>query len=260
LYEGHPYGKDTSGTAEDVTGLSRNEIADLYQAYVNPGSAVLAISGDISLKETEGLVKRVFSRWTGRPRALQKVAHAALRKERTVERKILQTHMIFAFSGPGITSDERYATEVLNGVLSGMGGRIHKRLREERPYAYALTFFNQMAYETGVLGIYIGTDRKHVRDVEKIVANEIGQIRMHGFSQEEIANAKRYIIGNHRTRMQGNSAIASSMCLDTMHGLKADHFKRWPVLIDNVTKEKVDEIARKYLVLDRMVTIQIGPT
>ena len=59
LYEGHPYGKDVSGRAEDVMRLTRKEIAGLYKAYVSPGSAVLAISGNINLKETEKFVERV---------------------------------------------------------------------------------------------------------------------------------------------------------------------------------------------------------
>ncbi len=75
LYEGHPYGKDVSGTAEDVMRLSRKEIADLYKAYVSPGSAVLAISGDINLKETEKLVGRAFARWTGGAHTLEKLPH-----------------------------------------------------------------------------------------------------------------------------------------------------------------------------------------
>ncbi len=259
LYEGHPYGKDVSGAAEDVVKLTRKEIAGLYEKYVTPGAAVLAISGDINLKETEELVGKMYSRWKGAGRALAALPHAAQSKEHTVARQIFQTHMIFTFIGPGVISPDRYAIEVMSGALSGMGGRIHKRLREERPYAYAVTFFNQMAYETGALGIYIGTDRKHVDDIKKVVANEIREIREHGFSEEEITNARRYLIGTQRTRMQTNSAIVSSMCLDTIYGLKADHFKRWPALIAKVSKADVDKAARTYLTPDTMVTIEVGP-
>ncbi|HVN23766.1 MAG TPA: pitrilysin family protein [Syntrophorhabdales bacterium] len=260
LYGGHPYGKDVSGTAEDVTGLTRNEITTLYKTYVSPGSAVLAISGNIDLMETEERARRIFSRWGGGVHTLEAVLHEASRKEHLVNREIFQTHMIFAFLGPGVVSADRYPVEVMNGALSRMGGRIHKRLREERPYAYAVTFFNQMAYETGALGIYIGTDQKHVEDVKRVVVHEIEEICEQGFSEEEIANARKYLTGNQRARMQTNSAIVSSMCLDTMYGLKADHYRRWPALINNVTTQDVDEAARKYLLLDRMVTIQLGPS
>jgi zinc protease len=260
LYEGHPYGKDASGSAQDVARLSSGDVAGLYKGYVSPKGAVLAVSGDINLNETEKLLRSVFSGWTGKAHTMKKLPLVTKRKDQKVDRKIFQTHMIFAFLGPGLTSEERYAAEVMDAVLSGMGGRIHRRLREERPYAYALTFFNQMAYETAALGIYIGTDQKYVAEVEKVVNAEIEQIHKDGFTEEEIANAKRYLIGNHKTRMQTNSAIASSMCLDTIYGLKADYFKRWPALVEKVTKEEVDGVAKKYLTLDKMVTIQLGPT
>jgi zinc protease len=206
------------------------------------------------------MLRSLFSGWRGKAHPLKTLAPAAKKKEQHVERKIFQTHMVFSFLGPGLASDERYAAEVMDAVLSGMGGRIHRRLREERPYAYALTFFNQMAYETAALGIYIGTDLKYVDEIRKVVNAEIEQIHKDGFTGEEIANAKRYLVGNHRTRMQTNSAIASSMCLDTIYGLKADFFKRWPALIEKVTKEEVDAVARKYLATDKMVVIQLGPT
>ncbi len=42
----------------------------------------------------------------------------------------MQNHLIFGFLGPGLIDDDRYAVEVLDSIL-GMGGRIHKVLREE---------------------------------------------------------------------------------------------------------------------------------
>ena len=259
LYEGHPYGRDALGNATDVARLTHKEIAALYKDCVSPKGAVLALSGDIDLKETERLVRSIFGAWKGKARSLRKLPHVATKKEKTIRREMLQTHMIFAFSGPGLIEEDRYAAEVMDSVLSGMGGRIHKRLREERPYAYALTFFNQMAYETGALGIYIGTEQKHVRDIEDVVGKEIGEIRKEGFSEEEVTNAKRYLVGTHRIRMQSNSAIASSMCLDTMYGLKPDFFKRWPERIEKVTRDEVNAAAKKYLLPEKMVEITVGP-
>jgi len=40
--------------------------------------------------------------------------------------------------------------------------------------------------------------------------------------------------------------------------LKPNYFKVWPGLIEKVTKEDVDRVARKYLTLDRMVQVTIG--
>ena len=80
------------------------------------------------------------------------------------------------------------------------------------------------------MGIYIGTDKKHVKEVEAIVKAEIERLRDEGFTDKEVADAKKYIIGNHYIRKQSNGSIATDMCLDTMYGMKAGFFKEWPRL------------------------------
>jgi zinc protease len=260
LYAGHPYAADQVGTPGDVAGLTKADLDGLYGGYVSPGGAVLALSGDMEPARAEDLVRTLFLDWKGPGHTLRKHTHElASGREKIVEREMLQTHLIFGFPGPGLIADDRYPVEVMNAILSGMGGRIHRKLREENPFAYAVTFFNQETYETGAVGIYIGTDRTHMADVERIAREEIGKMREEGFSEEEVETAKRYMIGNHYIRMQTNGAMASSMCLDAIYGLTPGFFKVWPKQAERVTKEQVDEAVRKYLILDRMVKIAVGP-
>ena len=261
LYEGHPYSKDPIGKERDVEGSTGiDDLERLYKEYVSPSNAVLAISGDINEKELTTLARELFSGWKGETHMLRKEPARVSQKNVTVEKDILQTHLIFGFPGPGLLDKDRYAAEVMDAILSGMGGRIHKVLREDNPYAYALTFFNQMAYETGGMGIYIGTDRKLAGEVERIVRVEIDRILRDGFTQKEVVNGKNYLIGNHYITMQSNGAITTAMCFDTMYGLKPNYFKVWPGSIEKVTKEDVDRIARKYLTFERMVQVMIGKT
>jgi predicted Zn-dependent peptidase len=76
-----------------------------------------------------------------------------------------------------------------------MGGRMHRVFREEKPSAYAVTFFNQMAYETGAMGIYIGTSKEFARDVIRTAREEIEKIRREGISDKEVRDGKNYLIG-----------------------------------------------------------------
>lgn len=258
LYDGHPYGRDAIGEERDIQGIGPEELQKLYGDYVTPANAVLAVSGDIDEKELVSLLESLFSRWKGKGRALRKEPVTALKKEIHIEKDIMQAHMIFGFIGPGFLDEDRYPAEVMDAILSGMGGRIHKILREENPYAYALTFFNQMAYEVGGMGIYIGTDRKLTGKVEVIVKAEIERILKEGFTDKEVTDGKNYLIGNHLISLQYNSTISASMCFDTIYGLGPDHFKVWPTKIEMVTKDDVNRVARKYLSPDTMVQVTIG--
>jgi len=260
LYGGHPYARDQMGSIADVAGLTREDMEGLYRDYVGPRGAVLALSGDVGRKEAEALVRTLFSDWSGDDREMKKMVHSlGPARDRALLRDMLQTHVIFGFVGPGLIDRDRYPVEVMHAILSGMGGRVHKRLREENPYAYAVTFFNQQAYEVGALGIYIGTDRTLLAEVERIVRDEIEAIRAEGFTEEEVARAKEYMVGNHSIKTQTNGAMASAMCLDTLYGLKPNFFKVWPEKVERVSKDEVDGAARKYLLPDRMVKVLVGP-
>jgi len=258
IFAGHPYSRDPMGSEKDVETLSLKDLESAYRRYVTPHGAVLALSGDIDEKEVFPYFEELFGGWEGQESALTRVAAKHAGKEVTVAKDIQQTHMVFGFLGPGLTDRDRYAAEVLDAVLSGMGGRIHRVLREENPYAYAVTFFNQMAYETGAMGIYIGTSEEFAKDVIRIAREEIERIRREGISDKEVRDGKNYLIGNHYIRMQSNGAIVSSMCFDALYGLSPDLFKTWPGLIEKVTKQDVDRVARKYLTLDSMVRLIVG--
>jgi predicted Zn-dependent peptidase len=77
-------------------------------------------------------------------------------------------------------------------------------------------------------------------------------------TDKEIEDGKNNLIGNHYIRTQSNGSIATSMCFDTMYGMKPGFFKEYPARIGKVTKEEVDGVARKYLVLDKMVEMAVG--
>jgi len=258
LFANHPYSRDPLGSEKDVEALSLEDASGIYRRYVTPQGAVLAFSGDIDEKQVFAFVDELFGGWKGQKTELQKMYVKPSRQDVAVEKNIQQTHIVFGFTGPGLIDKDRFAVEVLDAVLSGMGGRIHRVLREENPYAYAVTFFNQMAYETGATGIYIGTSEAFVKDVIRIAREEIEKIREKGFSEKEIEDGKAYLIGNHYIRMQSNGAITSTMCFDTLYGLEPDMFKTWPSAIEKVTKKDVDRVAGKYLYLDSMVQILVG--
>jgi predicted Zn-dependent peptidase len=58
--------------------------------------------------------------------------------------------------------------------------------------------------------------------------------------------------------MQANAAIATSMCLDTMYGLKPGYFKVWPEYVKSVRKDDVNVAAKKYLLTGKMVEVAVG--
>jgi len=258
IFEGHPYSKDPDGNERDVKNITVSDLNAIYKKYVTPQEAILAISGDVDYAEIKGLFEEFFSDFNGEKVTLKKVLPKQKKQEVFEKKKMGQRHLIFGFLGPGIIDKDKYAVEVMAAILSGMGGRIHRILREENPYAYALTFFNRQDYETGSMGIYIGTDEKYKDSVKRIAIDELKRIAKDGFTPEEVKNAKNRLIGNKLIRMQSNINISSEMCLDTIYGLGFDYFKRWQNYIEQVTDADVNNATKKYIDLDKMVLVEVG--
>jgi zinc protease len=258
LYKGHPYSMDPRGVEKDVEGVTIEDLKVLHKRFVSPSNTVIAISGDVDEKQLFSIITELFAPWSGEKNLLRSQIIEPARREASIEKDIMQTHMVFGFLAPGLLDNDRYAIEVMDSILSGMGGRIHRVLREENPYAYALTFFNQMAYEVSGMGIYIGTDIKYVKDVERIVKEEITKIIEKGFTDKEVNDGKSYLIGNHYISMQSNGAMTTSMCFDTMYGLPPNHFKLYPSYIEKITRQDVNRVARKYFSLEKMVQVSVG--
>jgi len=258
IFEGHPYSKDPDGNERDVKNITVSDLNAIYKKYVTPQEAILAISGDVDYAEIKGLFEEFFSDFNGEKVTLKKVLPKQKKQEVFEKKKMGQRHLIFGFLGPGIIDKDKYAVEVMAAILSGMGGRIHRILREENPYAYALTFFNRQDYETGSMGIYIGTDEKYKDSVKRIAIDELKRIAKDGFTPEEVKNAKNRLIGNKLIRMQSNINISSEMCLDTIYGLGPDYFKRWQNYIEQVTDADVNNATKKYIDLDKMVLVEVG--
>jgi len=258
IFEGHPYSKDPDGNERDVKNITVSDLNAIYKKYVTPQEAILAISGDVDYAEIKGLFEEFFSDFNGEKVTLKKVLPKQKKQEVFEKKKMGQRHLIFGFLGPGIIDKDKYAVEVMAAILSGMGGRIHRILREENPYAYALTFFNRQDYETGSMGIYIGTDEKYKDSVKRIAIDELKRIAKNGFTPEEVKNAKNRLIGNKLIRMQSNINISSEMCLDTIYGLGPDYFKRWQNYIEQVTDADVNNATKKYIDLDKMVLVEVG--
>ncbi|MDW8002683.1 MAG: pitrilysin family protein [Deltaproteobacteria bacterium] len=258
LYKDHPYGKDPSGTFEDVASITIEDLRSIYETHVSPKNCVLAISGDLDVHEVEKLIKELFSNWTGPKKELKKEKITTQTGSVHLEKEIFQTHMIFGFPGVAFTEEDRFKMEIIDAILSGMGGRIYRVLREKNPYAYATSFFNQMGFDSGSIGIYAAFDPANLNNVRTAVEKELESLMKDGFSLKEIDRAKKYLVGNYLISMQSNSFIAHRMMVDTIYGLGHDFFKRWPKRIMEVTPFELNEALKKYLRPEKSLVVTVG--
>lgn len=263
LYGAHPYGMDMLGTKTSVDKLNREDILEYYTQFLRSDNLVIVVVGDFELNETIDLLKTKFALIPGRKTkipAIKKVKplNEIKRSEKSVKEKE-QVHILLGFLGTTVTSEDQYSLQVLDAILSGQGGRLFVKLRDEQSLAYDLRAMNVAGIDPGYFALYIASSAEKEEQAIQGLIGEIKRVLDSGVNEEEVERAKKYIVGNYEISLQSNSSMASNIALNEIYNLGYDFYKKYPEKINSVTVNNVNEIGKKYLNLNKYVLSIIKP-
>lgn len=250
LYEKHPYRMDTIGTLDSIQRITQKDLKEYYHRIAVPENMIITVVGDVDSNQIVAALQKEFKRMKKSGTSLPIIPQEQpLKKTRVLEvhREKEQAHFVLGFLGATVISRDRYALDVLDAALSGMGGRLFYELRDRQSLAYSLAFISNVNLDPGYLCVYMGTHPDKVEAAIKSVLRELRKIKDEGLSSDEVERAKRYLVGNFEIGLQTNGAHASQMSFDELVGLGYDHLQRYPEEIQKVTREEVHRVAQKYL-------------
>jgi zinc protease len=262
LYEKHPYRMDTFGTLDSIQRLTQKDLKENYQRIVIPENMVITVVGDVDQTKVLLAVKKGFGdlkrESTSAPSISQEPLVQRRRKAEIIKMKE-QAHFVLGFLGVSFHHPDSYALTVLDAALSGQGGRLFHELRDKESLAYALDFMAHPNLDPGFIGIYMGTHPNKLETAIEAVLRELKKVREEGVTEEEVDRAKKYLIGNFEIGLQTNGAQANQMSLDELYGFGFDHYQKYPLEIQKVTKEDVNRVAKQYFNLESYVIAIIKP-
>lgn len=265
LFQGHPYGLNTLGAEGSLARLKVDDLKAIYEEHAVPEKMVLTVAGAVKAVEVKELVDKLFGQWQGPDSRGRFVEESFLAPELpakpeifTIDRDKEQVHIIIGFLGTTLTSDDRFALEVLDNILSGQSGRLFAELRDKKSLAYSLSAFSLVGLDTGSFGIYIGTSPDKRDDAIKSLWKELYLVMEQEVSDKELQRAQNVLTSSYEMRLQTHSEQAMEMALNETYGLGQDHGTRYIQKINKVDKAKILEVARKYIQPDHYVMVTVG--
>jgi predicted Zn-dependent peptidase len=192
----HPLGMCVLGTDETVSNIRKKTILDYISRFYTPRRIIITAAGNIDhdalVAHFEPLFRSINSGKEDPPRSIPHVHSDISCHWKDLE----QVHICLGGKAPNLSSDVRFAGAVLNTILGGnMSSRLFQEIREKRGLAYSLYSFLSAYMDTGLMGVYVGTDPAHVNQVLEIVHREIGKIRDGEVSQSDLSAALEHLMG-----------------------------------------------------------------
>jgi zinc protease len=249
LFPQHPYALRSNGSVESVQRLTQEDLLDFRDRYVVAKNGVVFVFGDVS----PGEVKQLFEQALGKMRpgelALKNVQPATpLGKTETVESRKdkAQGVIMVGFRGASLSSPDRYPLELIDEASSDLGSRFFIRIREQMGLAYYVGANQMQGLVPGLFAFYLGTDPQKIEPVKTALLDEIHKLATEGLTPEELARAKKKLIGQQEIANQSNDTFGFHCALDELYGLGFDYYKRLEHDVNGITLDDVKRVATKY--------------
>ncbi len=260
MFAGHAYARDPQGTQETIQGLSQSDVRRCYEELTQAAGSLVVVSGQCDPDLWVNKFNQSIGSWKPTKTlsgtsleviSADKFAFKELNKE--------QTHIITGYRGLTIGNSQRYAMQILQSILGGMGGRLFVELREKASLAYSVSPINFEGIDTGYCGAYIGCSPDKGKKAVDMMLAEFEKISSHAPSEAELERAKSYLIGRHDIDLQRNSAFASGILFNELYGLPYQEIFEYAQRISEVTAKDVQSLAAQ-IFSQKRVCVAVGAT
>ena len=262
LYGEHPYAK-TSPSPEDVEKLTRDALVDFHSRTYLPNNAVMIVVGDVDLEDAVADIDERFNRWQPGEITETKFAKFPVATETTltiVDRPgSAQSNIVLANIAIDRKNPDYFPFLVMNQVLgAGASSRVFMNLREEKGYTYgAYTRFDAKR---------LGGDFEATAEVRTTVTGdslkeffyELNRIRDESVSEEELNDAKNFLIGVFPIRAETQEGLTNLIVSQYLHGLPEDYLQTYRDNVRAVTAADVKRVAEKYVQPEKISIVIVG--
>ena len=92
----------------------------------------------------------------------------------------------------------------------------------------------------------------------RLAQDEIRKLREQPVSEQELNDAKNYLIGSFPLRFDTNRKVAGFLGQVELFGLGLDFVNRYSELIGKVNREDVLRVAKQFLQPEKLITVIVG--
>ena len=262
LFSNHPYSLRPSGRVASVEKLSPADLKAFKDEYIVAQNGVLAVFGDVKAEDVLKLVEKNFGTMPAGQMALSDpptpVAPSAPINV-VEERNKQQAVVMIGYPGSDVLSPDRTLLDLLNEASNDLGSRFFNRIREQMGLAYFVGAGNFAGLAPGSFVFYLGTDPKKVDAVTAELQDEISGLSRDGLTDEELARAKKKLLGSEAIRNQSNSTFAANVAVDELVGLGFDNYLKRKEQVESATIGDIRNAAAKYFATPSRVEVIVRP-
>lgn len=248
-FPNHPYGRPVAGTLASVPTISRDDLKTFVARNLARDNLKIAVVGDITAEKLGPALDAMFGALPAKAQLtpVPDVEPQGLGTDVVKTLAVPQTSIVFGGIGLKRDDPDFIPAFVLNHIFGGsaFSSRLFKEVREKRGLAYSV--YSHLAPLDHAALILGGTATKNDRAAESatLIRAEYERLLTVGPSEEELADAKSYLIGSFALRFDSSAKVASQLLQIQIDNLGIDYIDIRNELVAKVTLEDVKRVAAR---------------
>jgi zinc protease len=260
---GHPYGRPANGTRETVSALTAADLKEFVATRFVRSRLHVALVGDIDAAGAKAWVEHAFGKLKQDATLgdLPPFTPVNVGKSRIVDFTAPQATVLFVQPGIVRKDPDFFPAYLANYVLGGGGfsARLMNEVRDKRGLVYGIGSDLWTMDAGGLIAGQFQTNPEKVVEAIKIVRDEWTRMAAEGPTEQELTDAKTYLMGYYPRNFTSTRAAAQALRGLQMEGLGIDYVERRQKEIAAVTPDDVRRVAKRLLHADQLSFIVVGP-
>ncbi len=257
-FAGQPIGRSILGTRASVRSFDRSRLfAYLARNYRAPDMVIVA-AGAVEHAAVVSEVERRFATFAGPAAPLPEPARF-IGGSRIERRELEQVHIAVALQGLPQRDPDLYSLQVFTSLLGGgMSSRLFQEVREQRGLCYAIYAFHSPYTDSGMFGLYAGTDAEDVAELMRVVVGEI-HAAAEAISESEVARAKAQMKAGLLMALESSSARAEQLARQIIAWGRPIPLDEIVAKVEAVTVASTRAAGRALIARSRPAIAALGP-
>ena len=257
----HPYGRPANGDLVSVPALARDDVVAAHKRLFARSNLKIAAVGAVDAGRLSQLLDASFG---GLPPApdigIIPDVTAAAGARQVIDLDVPQTSIRFSLPGLLRKDPDFVPAFVLNHILGGgvFSARLFKEVREKRGLAYSVWSGLQTFEHAGIFSG--GTSTKNERAAESIavIEDEIAKLTAEGPTEQELASAKKYLVGSYALRFDTSTKIAGNLVQLQLEGHPTEYLDQRNDLIEAVTLADLCRVGDRLFKDKKLLVAAVG--
>ena len=262
IYEGHPYALNSGGTLSSLPNIKADDLRNFHEKFLTRDRLVVGVTGDITVDELKILLDDVFGALEVKDQKdnFKTIEPQNSGKTFIYNKDIPQSIMSVTLPAMAITDPDYDALRVMNYIFGGggFGSRLMEEAREKRGLTYGIYSGSAHQNYVDIMKVSTSTKNDSADEMFDIIKAEMTKIASNPVREEELADAKSYLIGSLLLSMTSTDKVSSILTSLQADDRSIDYLDQFERKINAVTAEDIQRVAKRVLTPENMTTIIVG--